>query len=187
MAKVTKPLMDSFYEAFANIFVFQRNPFGQTICRKKVVPAQDPTSAHVDQRAHRWANGVHNYLHNNPSGDSLTTCVVDAAISPDSPKNPAYKDKKKDKSDPAKRVIEISWDPVTSKYNGWPLNNLAGYFINLSTDFVSWQCIPDSPIVADHYRLILPADDYYVTIQAIDTEGNISSESDTLIFTVTIK
>ncbi|MDZ7721666.1 MAG: hypothetical protein U5R06_02270 [candidate division KSB1 bacterium] len=186
MPKVTQPLMNGFYEAFSNIFVFQRNPFGQTICRRKVVPAQDPTSAHVDQRAHRWAHGVHNYLHNNSSGESLTTCVVDAAISPDSPKNPTHTDKGIDESDPVKRVIEISWDAVTNKYNGWPLNNLAGYFINLSTDYASWQRLPESPIVADHYDLILPADNYYITVQAIDTEENISSESDTLIFTVTI-
>lgn len=184
MAKIIKPLLDSFYEAFANVLVYQRNPFGQCICRKKVIHPDEPTSAHRHNRIPGWAKAVHHYLNENPAGQSLTACVAQYAISPDSPKDVNYIDLGPGDIDPSKRLIRISWSEVTTSYNGWPLVNLAGYVINISPDFVGFTQIPDRPIVATYYDIELDPGTWYVVVQAVDDENHYSHQSATLMFTI---
>ena len=87
MAKVTQPLMTDFFEAFANTLVYQRRQGGDVIVRRKVRHPQEPTSAHTDARAHKWAQGVSAYQKNNIHNESLVDCVARYAISPNAPKN----------------------------------------------------------------------------------------------------
>jgi|GEM_PF-3643433 len=184
MAKIIKPLLDGFYEAFANVLVYQRNPFGQCICRKKVVHPDEPTSAHRHNRVTGWTKAVHNYLNENPAGQSLTDCIAQYALSPDSPKNVTYTDIGPGENDPAKRLIRIAWDAVTTSYNGWPLTNLSGYFVSISPDFVSFTRFPTSPLNETHYDIELGSGTWYVYVQAIDDEDHYSHQSATLMFTI---
>ncbi len=177
MATVIRPCLDSFYEAFSNIVVYQRTGYGRVMCRRKRVKPTEPTSAHTDPRAAGWARAVAVYNSTKAAGRSLTDCIADYALSPDSPKNVTLTNLGIASESPERYRLGITWDPVTRKYNGWPLTNLDHYRIHIYTDAQCLTTIDNLPPLTDSYSIVLDPGLYGVTVQALDAEGNPSTES----------
>ena len=81
-------------------------------------------------------------------------------------------------------LITLTWDPPTTKYYGHPLENLAGYYINHSTDGFSWRRLNSTPVTDNHYTADLPPGYHAFTVQAVDSSGNISQPSNLLELTI---
>ena len=73
--------------------------------------------------------------------------------------------------------VTLTWDPPTTKYYGHPLGNLAGYYVNHSTDGFSWRRVNDEPISENRITLSLDSGYHAFTVQAVATYGNISQPS----------
>ena len=180
MAKIINPLFADFYEAFGTTIVFQRRFGTDVIARKKVRHAEDPTSAHVKSRASRWAKAVHCYQNDNPENETLIECVSRYALSPNAPKNLMLQSINENTENPLLFDVTLSWDAVTHKYGGHPLANMLGYFVNISFDGLHWQRLNETPIAATAFTDVRPQGTVYYTIQAIDDQNNLSSESELL-------
>ena len=184
VAKVVNPLFADFYEAVGSTIVFQRRYGTDVIARKKVRHAEDPTSAHTKARAHKWGQGVRAYVSEDNPGDTLLQCISRYALSPDAPKNVDIVTVRRNQQNSQLFDITLGWDQVTNKYGGHPLDNLVGYFVNLSLDGLHWQRLNQTPITATSYTDTQPFQNLYYTVQAIDDQDNLSSESDIFVIDV---
>ena len=177
MAKVTSPLFDNWREAFGNSIVFQGSHLNNIIVRKKVVHPTDPTSAHYITRAHKWAFAVHQYLVDNALDESLVDSVARYALSPETPTNLSAASITLNAADHSKYDIHLTWTAPTTKYNNHTLANLLGYHINFSADGIHWQRLTTTPQSATTYTDTRANGTYYYSVQAIDDQENISSQT----------
>ena len=186
MAKVTNPLFSNFHEAFGDIIVFQRNTFGDSIARKKVVPAFDPRSPHAPGRILKWADAVQQHQDDGAANDQLETYVERFAIPPNHPTNPRCTAKQPHPTDPDLIEFTVAWDAPTHKYYGHELTNLAGYFIEITSDVVTWTRLNAEPIPTDSYSGDAPADTIQFLIYAVDDQDNVSTPSPAADLEVTL-
>lgn len=177
MAKVTSPLFGNWREAFGNSIVFQGSHLNNIIVRKKVVHALDPTSAHYAPRAHKWAFAVHHYLTDNALNESLIDSVARYALSPEAPTDLSADSISLNAANPSQYDIHLSWTAPTTKYNNHTLANLLGYHVNFSADGIHWQRLTTTPQSATTYTDTRTDGTYYYSVQAIDDQDNISSET----------
>ena len=178
MAKVTNPLFGNFIEAVSNIFVFQNNGSATPIARIKRRKATNPRSAHVDQRAPKWATAVAQHQKDAAPNEQLTDYVSRFALSPDRPTELRTNSLAPDPQNPERQIAIVSWTAPTTKYNGWPLDNLTGYFVETSPDLIAWTRRNAAPITTPTATLNIPLGDVYFFVLAVDDVGNVSSPSE---------
>lgn len=186
MAKVTNPLFSDFHEAFGDCIVFQRNAFGDSIARRKAVHALDPRSPHAPGRIVKWANAVQQHQDDQAANDQLETYVERFAIPPNNPTNLRCTAKQPHPTDPDLIEFTIAWDPPTHKYYGHALQNLAGYFIEITSDGVTWTRLNSEPLPNTHYSGNAPADTAQFIVFAVDDFGNVSTPSPAADLEVTL-
>lgn len=187
MAKVINPLFADFREAFANCIVFQNNGSGSPIARRKVKQALNPKSPHIAARVPQWANAITKFNQSDDPNKILCDFVIRHAISPDSPKNLCCVSITEYPANPPEKQFTLTWNPVTSKYNGWPCDNLAGYYIEQSFDFVTWTRKNQYPLVENTYTGHSMLTSLFVKVLAVDTENNVSAESQVLELDLTLQ
>ncbi|MBN1560348.1 hypothetical protein JW998_08865 [candidate division KSB1 bacterium] len=178
MAKVENPLFADFIEAFADVIVFQRNGSSSVIARQKVRHPTNPRSAHYPNRIAGWARAIDQHQRDGAPDEELLNYVSHYALSPDRPTNVRTLALAIDHENPDQQQFTIAWDAPTTKYNGHPLDNLYGYFIEITYDFASWQRLNAAPHHQTEYSDSIPNGDVYVLILAVDTLGNVSSHSE---------
>ena len=187
MAKVENPLFTKFQEAFADVIVFQRNGSSSVIARQKVKHPTNQRSAHYPKRIAGWAKAVEEHQKNQAPDDELLNYVAHYALSPDRPTNLRTTALSEDPQDPTRQQFTIAWDAPTTKYNGHPLDNLWGYFIEVTQDFISWQRLNSEPHTTTQFTGSIPKGDAWFIILAVDTEGNVSSPSEEMFLELTIQ
>ena len=177
MAKVTNPLFTDFREAFADVIVFQRNGSSSTIARQKVVHPTNPNSAHYPARIDGWAKALTEFNKDQAPDEQLIDYVSRFALSPNSPFNLRTTSLVQDPQNPEQQIAGLAWDAPTTKYNGWPLDNLAGYFVEISTNLVTWTRCNAEPFITANATVSIPPGDVYFIVIAVDDQGNASTPS----------
>ena len=109
--------------------------------------------------------------------EELLDYVAFYALSPDRPTNLRTTALADDPQDPNKQQFTIKWDAPTTKYNGHPLDNLLGYFIEYTQDFISWHRLNTEPHTTTEFIGTVPNGETWFIVLAVDTERNVSSPS----------
>lgn len=185
MAKVTDPLFSDFREALGDCLVFQRNTFGDVIARLKVVPAADPRSPHSPGRIAKWAEAIEQHQNDEAPNADLESYVERYAIPPNHPTNLIFTSITPHPTDPDLVEFDAEWEAPTHKYYGHDLENLAGYFIEVTSDYVTWTRLNTDPIPNAQYSGNAPADTSHAVVYAVDDQGNVSTSSPVVEFVET--
>ena len=186
MAKVSNPLFTTFHEAFSNTLVYQRSAHGDTYVRTKVKHPTEPRSAHYDTNVPKWAQAVAQHQADAAPDEALIDYIVDYAIPPNNPTNIQCTQLIDDPTDPIKHQFTIQWDAPTTKWNGWPLNNLAGYIIEFTVDHVTWTRLTASPHTSQEITGSVPDGDVWLTVSAVDANDNLSIPSPSFFLQLTL-
>ncbi|MBN1561966.1 fibronectin type III domain-containing protein [candidate division KSB1 bacterium] len=185
MARVTNPLFTDFFEAFADVIVYQHNGSSSPIARRKVKHPINPRSAHYQNRIANWSKAISEFNNDEAPDEELLNYVAFHALSPDRPTNLRTTALFEDPQNATKQRFTIKWDAPTTKYNGHPLDNLYGYFVECSQNFITWIRLTTDPITETEYTDSIDHGDFYFIVLAIDTEGNVSSPSEQMFLELT--
>ncbi len=81
----------------------------------------------------------------------------------------------------------VSWDPVTTDYNGQPLTNLAGYIIYYTDVSGDWSRFPSIIVYAPNTSYVINSLQvgvtYYFAVTAFLTDNTESAKSEVFVFT----